>query len=135
MLSCNIICQRLLFTHSFDTHQAARQQWSSSIHARLQRVHSGVGINRGLYRGCCRALPLCGSLHTGKPLTTSLSSLSLSLCGCVSLSLSASLRLYNKSRHVPTRHQQPAGCMSLLLDQRGRSRGSQRGETQKKKPA
>lgn len=49
--------------------------------------------------------PVCGSLHTGKLLTTSLFSLSLSLT--LWLSLSALLGQHNKSRHVPTRHQQP----------------------------
>lgn len=69
----------------------------------------------------------CVGHFTLANLTTSLFSLSSSPSGFHWLSLSASVRQHNKSRHVPTRHQQPTGCMSLLLDQRGRSRGSERG--------
>lgn len=87
--------------------------------------------------GCCRALPLCGSLHTGKLLTTSRFSLSLSSL-CVSVDVSLSL-LHSGSTTSQGMFQHATNsrtwCMSLLLDQRGRSRGSERGETQKKDPA
>lgn len=123
VLSCNIIHQRCLSTLSFDTHRAARQPWSSSIHAHLQRVHSGVDVNRSLSSGAA------GSLHTGALLTTRLSSCPLSPSVCVSLLLSGSTTSQGMFQHATNSWTE---CMSLLLEHRGRSRGLERGETQRK---
>lgn len=89
--------------------------------------------------GCCRTLPVCWSLHTrhtSKACWPQGSTL-CALLWCLSLSLSAPLRQHNKSRHVPTRHQQPdQACEHAPRpegeDQRERKRG---GKPRKKIPS
>lgn len=96
----------------------------------LQRVYSGVR-QESVY-GCCMALPLCRSPHTSKLLTTSLFFLPLSVHLWMSLSLPLSLRQY-KSRHVPTRHQQPDRVHEPAPRPRGGGAEDRRGGKPRKK--
>lgn len=98
---------------------------------------SGLVLQQESVHGCCRALPLCRSLHASKLLTTSLLFPPRPQCICGCLSPSFSLRQHNKSRHVPTRHQQPDRVHEPAPRPRGGGAEDQKGggETQKKYPA
>lgn len=122
--------EALIRTQFWHSPQAAAEL----LHPRSSPVSAVRCDQQESVHGCCRALILCGSLHTGKLLTTSLFSLLLCLCGCLSLSLlhSGNTTSQGMFQHATNSR---TWCMSLLLNQRGRSRGSERGETQKKNPA
>ena len=120
------------FIHTVLTLTKQRGSSRSPTSTLVSRECTLVLTSTGVCPCCSRALSLCGSLHTGKLLTTSIFSLSLSLCGCLSLCLTQAVQQVKACSNTPPTAW--TGCLSLLLDQRGRSRGSERGgNTEEKK--
>lgn len=126
---CNVsggVSPHSQFLHSPGSEAAARL-----LHPPSKRVHSAVGICRRPSTGATPGSPGVWVTSHWKAVDKQPRPLSLPLPVTVSLSLLHSGCTTSQGMFQHATNSRP-GCMSLLLDHRGRSRESERGETQKR---